>query len=156
MAGIKSIRRFGLINSGINDSSYSCGNATDLSHRCRSGNVSTWSGVIRRWIQHQKISEIRCAMDIIPTLGIYRFLRGPTARFKVLIVFLILAHHRRRIVHFNSLARDRPESRLVQSSALGNIIEFPEIWWFTSPLWTDGGVIMMSDTDMSFREGQPY
>jgi hypothetical protein len=36
------------------------------------------------------------------------FFTVPTLRFQVLYVFLVLAHERRRIVHFNVTARPRP------------------------------------------------
>src|SRR5262245_51131028 len=36
-----------------------------------------------------------------PRLGLHRFLHVPTARLRVLFVLVVLAHHRRRVVHFN-------------------------------------------------------
>jgi hypothetical protein len=37
------------------------------------------------------------------------FLAVPTTRFPVLYVFLLLAHERRRVVHFNVTAHPSPE-----------------------------------------------
>ena len=63
----------------------------------------------------------------------------PTVRFKVLFVLVILAHHRRRVVHVDvteqlttrwtclSLGVDSPESRSMLSPALGKIVQFPEV-----------------------------
>ena len=41
--------------------------------------------------------------------GFYRLLHGATIRFQVLYVFLVLAHDRRRIVHFNVTAHPTAE-----------------------------------------------
>jgi hypothetical protein len=37
------------------------------------------------------------------------FFTVPTVRFQVLFVFLVLAHHRRRVVHFNVTANPRSQ-----------------------------------------------
>jgi hypothetical protein len=39
------------------------------------------------------------------------FFTVPTIRFQVLYVFLVLAHERRRVVHFNITAPDRGVDR---------------------------------------------
>ena len=69
----------------------------------------------------------------------------PTVKFKILFVLVILAHNRRKVVHFNvtehptaecfsyyhgfrthlSLNMDSPESRPVQGSEQGKVIAFP-------------------------------
>jgi hypothetical protein len=54
----------------------------------------------------------------------------PTVRNKLLFVLVALAHHRRSVVHFNVteyLGMDSPESRTVQSPALGKVVQLPEV-----------------------------
>jgi hypothetical protein len=46
---------------------------------------------------------------IVRTMVSVDFFTGPTIRFRVLYVFLVLAHDRRRVVHFNVTAHPTAE-----------------------------------------------
>jgi hypothetical protein len=60
----------------------------------------------------------------------------PTVTFRMLFVLVILAHERRRIIHFSitehptaqwtAQQMDCPQSRLIQPAACGQVIEVPE------------------------------
>lgn len=57
----------------------------------------------------------------------------PTVTFRVLFVCVVLAHHRRRQVHFNrsrthrALDKDAPESRPIQPPEFGEVVELPQV-----------------------------
>ena len=76
------------------------------------------------------------------------FFTVPTVTGRILFVFVVILHHRRRIVHFNvtehptaagylayyhgsrthlSLAKDAPTTRRVQGATEGDVIAFREV-----------------------------
>ena len=84
----------------------------------------------------------------VSTLGSMDFFTVPTVTGRILFVFIVILHHRRRIVHFNvtehptaagylayyhrsrthlSLAKDAPTTRRVQGATEGDVIAFREV-----------------------------
>jgi putative transposase len=55
------------------------------------------------------VDPLPSATEHLKSLVSVDFFTAPTIRFQVLYVFLVLAHDRRRVVHFNVTARPTAE-----------------------------------------------